>query len=113
VIPRWLEVQIEKLEECETAEQVWDSDNPRFDRIDVIGKRITITSVRDRQSDHIKASYAVIGFRSETLGDGQFKIGGNAARQAMRMRDTGILPRDVVLRHKVTSAGRDFYKWEY
>jgi hypothetical protein len=113
MIPRWLEVQIEKLLECETLEQALDSDSPRFNRTEVVGKRITITSVRDRRSDHIKASYAVIGFTSDTLGDGQFKIGGNAARQAIRMRDIGILPIDVVLRHKVTSARRDFYKWEY
>lgn len=113
MVPRWLEVELEKLLECETAAQAWDSDNPRFSRTDVIGKRITLTSVRDKPSDHIKASYAIIGFRSETLGYGQFKIGGNAARQAIRMRDAGKLPIEVILRHKVTSAGRDFYKWTY
>lgn len=113
MVPRYLEVEFEKLLECETEEQFWDSDNPRFSTIDVIGKRITLTSVRDKRSDHIKASYAIIGFRFDSLGYGQFKIGGNAAREAMRMRDTGMLPVELVLRPKHTKSGRDFYRWEY
>jgi hypothetical protein len=113
MVPRWLEVQFEKLFECETEEEFWDSDNPRFGRTDVIDQRITLASVRDKPSDHIKASYAIIGFRCDSLGYGQFKIGGNAARQAMRMRDTEMLPVELVLRHKYTKSGRDFYWWEY
>ena len=107
--PRWLEVMIEKHSECETIEEFLDADNPRFARADIVGKRITITSVRTRQSDHINDTYAVIGFTSESLGPGQFKIGGLAGRQAMHMRKR--LPVDTVLRCYTAASGREYYKW--
>lgn len=111
-VPRWLEVESGKLSECETEDQIWDSDNTVFSLTDVTDLRLAITSVREKRSDHIQASYAIIGFTSETLGDGQFKIGGHAAIQAIRMRDRMALPAFATLRHKTTKSNRDFYKWE-
>jgi hypothetical protein len=112
-VPRGLEVMVEIMTECQTIEQLEDSDNPRFDKRDVIGQIITITSVRERKSDYGDGAFVVIGFTCDALRNGQFKIGGHAAILPMHLAASGYLPVELVLRHKRTQSGRDFYRWEY
>ena len=112
-VPRGLEVMFQIMTECQTEEQFEDSENPRFDRRDVIGQVITITSVRERKSDYGDRTFVVIGFTCDPLGDGQFKIGGHAAILPMQLAESGNVPVELVLRHKRTKSGRDFYRWEY
>lgn len=112
-VPRGLEVVYELMAECQTEEQFDDSENPRFDKHDVIGHIITITSVRERKSDYGDRTFVVIGFTCDALGDGQLKIGGHAARLPLQLAESGHLPVQLVLRHKQTKTGRNFYRWAY
>ena len=88
-VPRGIEVMVEIMAECKTIEQLWDSDNPRFDKGDVTGHIITITSVRERKSDYRDGTFVVIGFTSDAIGDGQFKIGGHAASLPLQLAESG------------------------
>jgi hypothetical protein len=109
---RALEVEQAKLAECTTIQQMMDAYKPRFKSSDLIGKPIQITSVRGRKSDYKRGLYAVAGFRSDELGDGQFKIGGFAGKFLLGLNEDD-LPVTLILRWKESKRSKAEYpKWE-
>ena len=105
----WVAINIEKLSECETVEQMNDALKPLRSSDEVLDKPITITSVRPRQSDYRDRPYAVVGYQSDVIGDGQFKIGGGAGKWILAARHR--LPMTVTLRREAWN-GHNTYRWE-
>jgi hypothetical protein len=104
-------VNLEKIRECSTIGQMNDVFNHRYTPQDLIDKTIRITSVRGRKSDYRDGQYAVAGFTSSQLGDGQFKIGGNAGRYLLGLNEAQ-LPVILVLRLRKYPKGHVGYQWE-
>jgi hypothetical protein len=106
----WFERVVEVLDKCETPEQVFDVDNDRYIRDNIIGHRITVTSVRKQPSDYHNGIYAVIGFTNSD-NNGQFTIGGNGARYPLMLSRFNRLPADLILYTADTPYGF-IYKWK-
>lgn len=101
-----------KLDECTNPQQVTDVFNKEYDREELIGKPILITSVRARRSQYGHGNYAIFGFISDELGPGRSHISGFAGRNLLELEEKD-LPVKLVLRQMTSQKnGYPWYKWE-
>jgi len=92
-------VDVAKILESYTVEQINDAANPLRSVNDILSKPITITSVRERQSDYPGQTLVKIGYTNEN-GKGQFDLSGRAATSLLVMLKGWKLPVGPVILRK-------------
>ena len=98
--------------ETDDVRVINDIGNTVYDYRKLAGKRLTITSVRERKSHWRGQVFAEAGFTSEETGPGLIRPGGTVGRYLLQI-ELYKLPVTMILREAgISRHGDMFYKWE-